>query len=71
MTLREQIYHIVDQLPENRLEDVLGLMQLLAAEEFEAEDLWLLTSGKLKQMVDSMNDAPQAVDEWREHLRDL
>ena len=71
MDLREQIYHIVEQLPENRLEDVFRLMQLLSQDNVEIEELWLLASGALKQMVDDIQDAPVAVDDWRGHLRDL
>lgn len=71
MTLREQLYHIVEQLPENRLEDAIRFMELLADSDYEAEDLWLLTSGTLKQWVDSLDAAPAPVDDWRGHLRDL
>lgn len=71
MDLREQIYHIVEQLPENRLEDALRVMQLMSSDDVEIEDLWLLSSGALKRMVDQIDDAPAAVNDWREHLRDL
>ena len=70
MTLREQIYHIVEQLPENRLEDVLHLMELLTGDR-EVEDLWLQASGNLKALVDGIDDAPQPIEDWRGHLRDL
>ena len=70
MTLRDQIYHIVEQLPENRLEDVLHLMELLTGDR-EVEDLWLQASGNLKALVDSIDAAPLPVDDWRGHLRDL
>ena len=71
MNLREQIYHIVEQLPENRLEDALRVMELLSSDDAEIEDLWLLSSGTLKRMVDAIDEAPAAVDDWRGHLRDL
>ena len=70
MDLREQIYHIVEQLPENRLEDALRLMELLS-DDLEIEDLWLLSSGALKRMVDEIDQAPAVVEDWRSHLRDL
>ena len=71
MDLREQINHIVDQLPENRLEEVLRLMQFFSSDEVEVEDLWLLTSGRLKEMVDALDQPPPAADDWRSHLRGL
>jgi hypothetical protein len=71
MNLREQIYHIVEQLPENRLEDALQVMEMFSSDEFEAEDLWLLSSGTLKQMVDDIEQAPAPVKDWRSHLRAL
>jgi hypothetical protein len=71
MSLREQIYHIVEQLPENRLKDALHFMELLSDERYELEDLWLLSSGELKRMADEIDPAAPVVDDWRGHLRDL
>jgi hypothetical protein len=71
MDLREQITHIVEQLPENRLEEVLRMMQLLSNDAMEIEDAWLLASGRLKDMVDAIDESPSASEDWRGHLRDL
>ena len=64
MNLREQITHIVEQLPENRLEEVLRMMQLLSSEDAEIEAIWLPTSGILKQMVDTLDEAPPVLDDF-------
>jgi len=71
MDLREQITHIVEQLPENRLEEALRLMRLLSSEDVEIEDAWLLASGQLKRMVEEIERAVPVADDWRSHLRDL
>jgi hypothetical protein len=71
MSLREQIYHIVEQLPESRLEDALHFMELFSDERYEIEDLWLLSSGELKRMNDTIDPESPVVDDWRSHLRDL
>ena len=71
MSLREQIYHIVEQLPESRLEDALHFMELLSDERYEIEDLWMLSSGELKRIAEGIDPASQVVDDWRSHLRDL
>ena len=73
--LREAVHEATDKLPENRLADVLNLMQMLINVEdnpdVEVEELWLLSSGKLKKMVDEIQDAPAPVEDWRKHLNDL
>ena len=71
MNLREQIYHIVEQLPENRLEDALHFMELLSDERYEIEDLWLLSSGELKRIVGEIDTASPVADDWRSHLHYL
>jgi len=72
--LREAVHEAADKLPENRLAEVLNLMQLLIDVEdnpdVEVEELWLLSSGKLKEMVDEIEDAPAPVEDWRKHLND-
>ena len=71
MSLREQIYHIVEQLPESRLEDALHFMELLSTNSYEIEDLWLLSSGELKRLAEAVDPTSPVVDDWRSHLRDL
>lgn len=71
MSLREQIYHIVEQLPESRLEDALHFMELISDERYELEDLWMLSSGALKRIVESIDPAAPSSADWRSHLRDL
>ncbi len=73
--LREAVHQAADKLPETYLADVLRLMQLLTEtqgdSDIEPEELWLLASGQLKQMVDKINDAPPPAADWRKHLYDL
>jgi hypothetical protein len=73
--LREAVHEATDKLPENRLAEVLTLMRMLIDVEnnpdAEVEELWLLSSGKLKEMVDEIQDAPAPVEDWRKHLNDL
>lgn len=73
--LRDAIHQAADQLPETHLADILRLMQWLIDEgddaDIEPEELWLLATGKLKQMIDEIEDAPPPVDNWRQHLHDL
>ena len=73
--LREAIHDAADKLPENRLAEVLDWMQRLIDAgdnpDVEPEEMWLLASGKLKEMVDEIEDAPPPVDDWRKHLNEL
>jgi hypothetical protein len=59
--LRQAVHEAADQLPEARLADVLRLMQLISDTsddpDVEPEELWLLASGQLKQMVDEIDSA--------------
>jgi len=73
--LRDAVHQAADRLPEDRLAEVLQLMELLieadANPDVEPEEMWLLASGKLKTFVDEIQDAPAPVDDWRKHLNDL
>ncbi len=73
--LREAVHQATDKLPENRLAEVLNLMRMLIKvddnPDVEIEELWLLSSGKLKEMVDEIQDAPAPAEDWRKHLNDL
>ncbi len=73
--LRDAVHQAASRLPEERLAEVLQLMELLIEAEdnpdVEPEEMWLLASGKLKEMVDEIQDAPAPVDDWRKHLNDL
>jgi hypothetical protein len=73
--LREAVHEAADQLPEDRLADVLHLMQLLIEvgnqPDVEPEELWLLASGQLKRLVDEIQNALAPVDDWRKRLNDL
>jgi hypothetical protein len=70
--LREAVHKAADKLPENRLAEVLNMMQMLIDAgnnpDVEPEELWLLTSGKLKAMVDEIEDAPAPVDDWQKWI---
>lgn len=73
--LRGKIHDAVDQLPPERLPDILQFVELMLSASQEAdvepEEMWLLATGALKRMVDETQDAPPPVDDWRSHLRGL
>lgn len=63
--------NIRDRLPPERLTDALQLLELLETSGEEVEVLWLLASGKLKALVDAIDDAPPPIKDWRSHLHGL
>lgn len=69
MALRDKVHDSVERLTDTQLEDVLRYIALLQeASDVEPEEIWLLRSGALKQMVDEIETAPPPVDDWRKHL---
>lgn len=75
MELREKIQQATEQLPDRHLSDVLRWIELLVEtqdnENVEPEEMWLLATGYLKKLVDSIEDAPAPVDDWRSALDEL
>lgn len=73
--LREKVHQAVDELPQKQLADVLRMIELLASAppntDVEPEEMWLLSSGALKRIVDEIDNAPPPVEDWRSHLHDL
>lgn len=72
MALRDKVHDSVEQLTDAQLEDVLRYIELLRdVPDVEPEEIWLLKSGVLKQMVDEIESAPPPVDDWRKHIYSL
>lgn len=75
INLRDEVHKVVDKLSEPQLADVLRFLQLVIDNpehgDIEPEEIWLLTSGVLKKLVDEIENAPDPVDDWRKHLHDL
>ncbi|GIK62519.1 MAG: hypothetical protein BroJett018_03130 [Chloroflexota bacterium] len=75
INIRQEIHKAVDDLPDQHLSDVLHLIELLIQHadqaDVEPEEMWLLTSGNLKKMVDEMESAPIPTEDWRKHLHDI
>ncbi|MBC7869339.1 MAG: hypothetical protein H7Y09_00760 [Chitinophagaceae bacterium] len=75
LNIREEVHKVVDKLSETQLTDVLRFMELVISNrentDIEPEEIWLLTSGILKQLTDEIENAPAPVEDWRKHLHDL
>ena len=72
--IREKGHEMLDEIPEQHLESVVRLLELVAKhgdnKDVEPEELWSLASGELEKMNDEIKDA-QPINDWRTYLDEI
>ena len=74
INLRQKGIDALTQMPDKHLPVIVRWLELLAdakdSPDVEPEELWLLATGRLKMMLDEIDDARE-IEDWRTYLDEL